>query len=91
MNEFLKANVGQFIVAAFMVVGLVLAMNANHAEVVRKLERDAGAINALEGRIETLENTVALLSVSVSGFHIDTQSKDAEQDVRIGYLEGMVK
>lgn len=83
MNEFLKANLAQLLVAGLMMVGLYLTIQSNHDEVVRSLAK----IDVLETRVTELDVHLKELSDDVSSYQQTGIAKDAEHDVRIGYLE----
>ena len=83
MNDFIKANIAQIAVAVLMMVGLYLTIQSNHDEVVRSLAK----IDALETRVGELDTHLKELSINFNTFQREAVTKDAEQDVRIGYLE----
>ena len=63
---------------------------ANHESIILALQSDADKIAALESKMSELDNHLTDLRKAFENFRTDGVSKDAEQDTRLRYLEGMV-
>lgn len=88
MNDWVKTNAVQLILALVAVVAFFYQMQANHGETLRELERDAVLLKGIADRIDTLDGDVRVLRDDLAEYHANNTGAHSEYATRLTHLEG---